>query len=167
LRSKGKPAHRRMWHKPARDGDTAVGLRRVWAPAAHAPAAREDLALLRRMAVPLAAYLLLAPTLHPWYVMLLLPFLPLLPAGDGSPDRNSRLMWAAIYGSWTVSLSYLLYLTRALADAYYAVVAVEFLPLYALLIWAVWPRRETAAEGDGGHKASDAVPPEHAPGALL
>ena len=35
----------------------------------------DDLTLLRRAAVPIAAYLLLTPTLHPWYVLLLLPFL--------------------------------------------------------------------------------------------
>jgi hypothetical protein len=111
----------------------------------------DDLTLLRRMAVPLAAYLLLAPTLHPWYVTLVIPLLPLLPSATGNDDPATRLMWAALYGSWAVSLSYLLYLSQAYADAYPAVLLAEYLPLYALLIWAAWPRLSPGrgVKGDG------------------
>ena len=54
----------------------------------------DDLALLRLAAVPIGVYLLLAPTVHPWYVALILPLLPFLPAenrvGDREPSESVR-----------------------------------------------------------------------------
>lgn len=106
---------------------------------------RDDLALLRLMVIPLSAYLLLATTIHPWYVTLLLPLLPFLASSPDGPARGTRLLWAWLTFAWAVSLSYLTYLDPANLRVYPIVVVVEYVPLYVLLIWSVWPART----GDG------------------
>jgi len=80
----------------------------------------------------LALHLMLAPTLHPWYVLWVLPFLPLLP----NP-------------AW-VSLSGLVFLAYWVLDGYRSagvwqeslwVRWVEYVPFYALLGLTWWRRR--------------------------
>lgn len=65
---------------------------------------------LRLMAVPLMAYLLLSPTVHPWYALLLLALVPFLPPAAG----ESRALWLTalpwIYLSGALVFSYLTYL---------------------------------------------------------
>ncbi|MEM8860552.1 MAG: hypothetical protein AAGD96_19690 [Chloroflexota bacterium] len=64
---------------------------------------------LRLMAIPLMAYLLLTPTVHPWYALILLPFLPFLAP---SQDEN-KYYWLItapwIYLSIALILSYMTY----------------------------------------------------------
>ena len=43
----------------------------------------DDLTLLRLAAIPLAAYLLLTTTVHPWYVVVVIPLFPFLPSAKG------------------------------------------------------------------------------------
>jgi hypothetical protein len=65
---------------------------------------------LRLMAVPLMAYILLTPTVHPWYLLLLLAFVPFL---SPTPDE-SLWRWLIVipwlYLSGALALSYLTYL---------------------------------------------------------
>lgn len=69
----------------------------------------------------LAALLLLSPTLHPWYLLWLLPF--------AAMRRNP----AFLYLSWAVSLSYaLMYPTPLLPRP--AVYAIEYVPFVLLLV---------------------------------
>lgn len=79
--------------------------------------------------IPLGAYLLLTPTLHPWYVTLLIPFLPLLP-------RQHRWPW--IYLSLAVVLSYVTYLNPNDLREYAWVRWVEYFPMYGLLTYGLF-----------------------------
>jgi hypothetical protein len=99
----------------------------------------DDLALLRMAAVPVAAYLLLATTIHPWYVTLLVPFMPFLTPKKGEATRLGRFLVPALYFTAAVSLSYTRYMDPANLREYEAVRLVEYLPVFLLLIWAAWP----------------------------
>ena len=115
----------------------------------------DDLALLQLTVVPLAAYLLLATTVHPWYVTLIIPLLPFLPprkggSGTVAPQatRTARFLLPWLYFSAAVSLSYLTYLDPANLREYDLVRLVEYVPLYLLLVWSAWPA-SSAADGPG------------------
>ena len=118
----------------------------------------DGLTLLRLATVPLAAYLLLTTTVHPWYVTLIIPLLPFLLAKKGGSttiDRplerpptapqaprtgvGRRLLLPWLYFSAAVSLSYLTYLDPANLREYDLVRLVEYVPLYLLLVWSAWP----------------------------
>jgi len=99
----------------------------------------DDLALLRLATVPLAAYLLLATTVHPWYVTLIIPLLPFLLPKKGEATRSGCFLLPWLYFSAAVSLSYLTYLDSANLREYDWVRLVEYVPLYLLLVWSAWP----------------------------
>ena len=96
-----------------------------------------DLALLRLSVVVLGAYLLLTTTVHPWYVTLIVPLSPFLPSR--LPEKTGRLLLPLLFFSAAVSLSYLTYLDPPEFREYALVRFVEYVPLYALLIWAARP----------------------------
>jgi hypothetical protein len=98
-----------------------------------------DLALLRLATVPLAAYLLLTTTVHPWYVTLIIPLLPFLLPQEGEAGRTSRFLPPLLYFSIAVPLSYITYLDPANLREYEFVRLVEYVPLYLLLVWSAWP----------------------------
>lgn len=89
--------------------------------------------------LPLGAYLLLSPTIHPWYVTIIMPFLVFLPAAQ---------RWPWIYLSLTVAFSYLTYLNPDDLREYTFVRWVEYIPVYVLLIWGLakylWGRKKIA-----------------------
>ena len=92
---------------------------------------------LRLMAVPLMAYVLLTPTLHPWYILILLAFIPFLP-----PFQNeSRWQWLLItpwlYLSGALIFSYLTYLDPLNFGEREWVRQLEWLPTLGLLGTAV------------------------------
>jgi alpha-1,6-mannosyltransferase len=95
-----------------------------------------NLALLRLAVIPLAAYLLLTTTVHPWYVAPVIPLLPFLGAKQGETTAWGRFLWAGLYFSIAVSLSYLTYWDLNNLREYRWVRLVEYLPLYLLLAWA-------------------------------
>jgi hypothetical protein len=107
---------------------------------------RDDLALLRLALAPVAAYLLLATTVHPWYVTLLVPLLPFLPSRPGRSSRAERFLAPGLFFPAAVALSYLTYLDPGNLREYALIRLLEYIPLYAALIWAGWP----ASEGAGG-----------------
>ena len=94
---------------------------------------------MRLAAIPLAAYLLLTTTVHPWYVTLIIPLLPFLTPRDQADGRISRYLLPGIYFSAAVGLSYLTYLDPAAPREYDLVRLTEYVPLYLMLIWAAWP----------------------------
>jgi alpha-1,6-mannosyltransferase len=98
----------------------------------------QSLALLRLAAIPLAAYLLLATTLHPWYVTLIIPLLPFLLPQKGEATTSGRFLWPWLYFSAAVLLSYLTCLDPANPREYHLIRHIEYIPLYLLLIWAAF-----------------------------
>lgn len=108
------------------------------------PRAADDLALLRLALVPLAAYLMLTTTVHPWYVAFIIPLLPFLLAKKGETTRTGRFLLPGLYFSAAVGLSYLTYLDPASLREYDLVRLVEYVPLYLLLAWAAWPASASA-----------------------
>ncbi len=84
----------------------AIMLIEVWR---RARTVDDPLGLLRLAAVPTAAYVLLTPVLHPWYVLMLLALvLFFTPArGESSTRWVDLLPWAWVTG--TVVFSYLTY----------------------------------------------------------
>lgn len=104
----------------------------------------DNLVLLRLAVIPISAYLLLTTTVHPWYVTLLLPLLPFMACGSLGPVRGTRFVWAWLYFAWVVSFSYLTYLGPVSLHASPLDLLLEYLPLYGLLIWSVWPSKARA-----------------------
>ena len=104
----------------------------------------DAVALLRLALIPLAAYLLLTTTVHPWYVTLILPLLPFLLPREGETPRIGRCLVPGITFSAVVALSYLTYLDPANPREVNLVRFVEYVPLYLLLIWAAWPAKPGA-----------------------
>lgn len=101
--------------------------------------AKRTLSLLRLTVIPVGAYLLLTTTVHPWYVTLILPFIPFLLPGETEAHAIERFAWPWLYFSWAAGLSYLTYLDTSEFHEYPLVRQVEYIPLYLLLIWAIWP----------------------------
>ena len=95
---------------------------------------RDDLrTTLRWLAVPLGGYLLLTTTVHPWYLLALLPFLPLLTPGR---DESTRVwLWTLpwLWLSGALALSYVAYLDPANLREYELVRQLEWLPALLLL----------------------------------
>jgi hypothetical protein len=108
----------------------------------------DDLPLLRLALVPLVAYLLLATTVHPWYVTLLIPLLPFLPPRPGRSSRAERFLVPGLSFPAAVALSYLTYLEPDHLREHTLIRLLEYIPLYAGLIWAAWPA-SGGADGTG------------------
>jgi hypothetical protein len=104
----------------------------------------DDLTLMRLAMVPLAGYLLLTTTVHPWYVTLVIPLLPFLLPRKGEATRAGRFLWPWLYFSAAVTLSYLTYLDPANLREYDRVRLIEYVPLILLLLWAAWSARGDA-----------------------
>lgn len=95
---------------------------------------------LRWLAAPLAGYLLLSATVHPWYLLVILPFLPFLtPARDEPP---AVWLWALpwLWLSGALALSYLTYLDPANLREFEWVRRLEWLPAVLLLVYATLRR---------------------------
>ena len=102
---------------------------------AHSPSPRP---LLRLMAVPFMAYILSSTTVHPWYLLILLAFLPFLPP----LITERRWLWLKmvpwIYLSWAISLSYWTYINPLDLREFKWVRNTEWRPtLVFLAIWLV------------------------------
>ncbi len=79
----------------------------VWVRASRTVAVRPA---LRLMAIPFMAHILLATTVHPWYLMATLAFLPFLTPTSDESSRRWLLLIPWLYLSWALALSYLTYL---------------------------------------------------------
>lgn len=109
---------------------------------------------LRLMAIPLIAYLILTPTVHPWYALILLIFLPFLaPAQD-----ENKYYWLItapwIYLSGTLIFSYLTYFDLTEFREVASVRNLEWIPTLALLgiaifTWLVVIMRERQSANAG------------------
>ena len=124
-----------VWHCGGRSGLGRGASWRAQLPVATPP----SVVLLRAALVPLGAYLLLTTTVHPWYVTLIVPLLPFLVPRPATEGRCVRYLVAGLYFSCAVTLSYLTYLDPANLREYDSIRLAEYVPVYALLIWAWWP----------------------------
>ena len=101
-------------------------------------------ATLRWMAVTLAGYLLLAATVHPWYLLALMPFLPLLTPGS---DESGRVwLWPLpwLWLSGALVFSYITYTDPANLRELEWVRQWEWLPTLGLLSIALfWWAKES------------------------
>lgn len=102
--------------------------------------------LLRLCLLALGSYLLLTPTVHPWYLTALVVFIPLAVAGDkaGQPDWWPGLPW--LWFSYAVVWSYLTYVTTFREFAF--VRNLEYIPTLVLLALSLSPLRRARARGD-------------------
>jgi hypothetical protein len=95
-----------------------------------------DRSLVRISLLPLGTYLLLSPTVHPWYLTWLIPFLPFFIPGEDDSPKLWHWLVPIIYFSLVVSLSYLAYVSQTVVKVPTWVLWMEYLPLYVGLIWA-------------------------------
>jgi hypothetical protein len=110
----------------------------IWLQARRRTALRPT---LRLMAVPFMAYLLLTPTVHPWYALTLLVFLPFLPPAADEPRRYWLAVAPWLCLSATLPLSYLTYLDPLDFRELEWVRQLEWLPALALLlVWMIYGR---------------------------
>lgn len=110
---------------------------------------RNNLYLLRLSLIPLGAYLLLTPTLHPWYVTLVIPFIPFFLNRKDEHISYQDFIWPGIYFSIAVVFSYTTYLDPENLREHTWVRLMEYIPLYLLLGWAIlryiWKRKNLSS----------------------
>lgn len=100
-------------------------------------------AFIRRLALPLALWLVLAPTVYPWYLTLTLALLPFFwPAADEAARRGPRsaprawlLPW--LYFTFFSAFTYLAYMGVSAPPALRGMQMAAYLPFWGLLVVAV------------------------------
>ena len=117
----------------------ALALILLWAWRA---ARREEWSrgLLRIMAVPFMAYALLTPTMHPWYLLALLAYLPFVAPGADETAARWRLLAPWLYLSVALIFSYLTYLDPNDFRELAWVRMLEWIPTLGLLVWVALTR---------------------------
>ncbi len=121
----------------------------VWTRARQAP----TLAALRLMAVPLMAFVLMSPTVHPWYMLMVVAWLPFLTPTTDEPDRRWLELVPWLYLSAALVFSYLTYRDPLRFTEVEWVRQLEWLPTLMLLgaiplIGRLWPAVERSAAGE-------------------
>jgi hypothetical protein len=100
-----------------------------------------DRTLLRWAALPFGMYLLLAPTVHPWYLTLLLALLPFFWPALGEGPAVRRWIWPWVYFMFFNAFTYLAYSGISAPDGLDLIRTAFYLPLWGLLVWAGWSNR--------------------------
>jgi len=100
-------------------------------------------AMLRLTAVPFIAYILLTPTLHPWYILILLALLPFLPPTASESGQRWWLAAPWLYLSGALIFSYLTYRDPLNFGELEWVRQLEWLPTLGLWATAVFMVRRT------------------------
>lgn len=95
-----------------------------------------NLGLLRLTVIPIGAYLLFTPTVHPWYVTLIVPFLPFLLPRRSETPLVERFVWPWLFFTMIVAVSYLSYIDPSNPREFAWVRRMEYLPFFGLLAWA-------------------------------
>ena len=122
---------------PDRWAKIIVAAAMVVVAAITAYRAREEIKLLenlRLMILPVGAYLLLTPTVHPWYALLLIVLLPFQARRSGEPFRQSLFLGLGLLLTATLPLSYLTYLDPDNFNELTCVPLVEWLPILVGLL---------------------------------
>ena len=95
--------------------------------------------LLRLAVIPLGVYIILTHTVHPWYLAIIIPFLPFLLPRTKEDTQISRFIYPWLYLSFALALSYITYFNPEDLREYQVVRLLEYLPFFALLAWAAGP----------------------------
>lgn len=121
--------------------DVAILAAVIWS-ARYRPRDLQD--LLRRSFVVLATILLVVPTLFPWYLVWVFPFMPLL---------GRRISWAFTLLTGLVALLYTFYI--GMMVLWWAPI-LEYVPFYSVLVWEfiLWKRRDKAERELAAHDQS-------------
>ncbi len=90
-------------------------------------------ATLRLTAVPLMAYLLLTPTVHPWYTLILLAFVPFLAPAKSEPRWPWWTVTPWLYLSGALIFSYITYYDPMNFSEYEWVHLLEWLPIILMI----------------------------------
>jgi hypothetical protein len=123
----------------------------VWLKARSAKTPRN---CLRLMTVPLMAYLLLTPTVHPWYLLLLLAFVPFLSPTSSESSWHWLAIFPWIYLSGALVLSYLTYLDPQDFRELEWVRNIEWWPVWILLV--IWIATMATSRHSKDHQISKA-----------
>lgn len=106
--------------------------------------ALSDLTFLQIAILPFGVYLLTSQTLYPWYLTLMLAFLPFFGgAGQDQPESKKLFTWAWLYLSISIFLTYLSFFKFPTMGEYILIQCIEYLPLYGILAWAGWSSRNS------------------------
>jgi hypothetical protein len=122
------------WDKPLAGSDPEIENGRM-----TDDRTRRTLGLLRLAVVPLGFFLIVTTTVHPWYVAMIIPFLPFLLSGKWDDLPLWRFIWPWVVFSCAVGLSYLTYVDPLEFHEFALVRRLEYIPFYLLLFWAAWP----------------------------
>ena len=96
-------------------------------------------AILRMMSLPFMACILLTTTVHPWYLLILLVFIPFLPPAPTESHWRWRAVAPWVYLSGAIMLSYVTYLNPLDLREYEWVRNAEWLPALGLLLgWVIF-----------------------------
>lgn len=123
----------------------AVGL---WSWRGNPPTTMDnpqfDRNLLRYLQLPFWLFILLSPTIHPWYISLALVLIPLfwLARDEEFPAQKARLdrlivPW--VYFTLHLGLTYLAYSGVGAPGNLVWLQLAAYLPFWGLLIWGGWP----------------------------
>ena len=102
----------------------------------------EGIKFLRIAVLPFWVYILVAQTVYPWYLALILGFLPFFYSLNAQDQIAWRFIPAWLYLSITTNLTYLSHFKSPSPGEYILVQAIEYIPFYFLLGWASLPFRE-------------------------
>ena len=120
---------------------TLIVLGIVWLLARNA----STRTLLRLMIVPFAAYLLLTPTVHPWYALIVMTFVPFLAPAVG--EKNWLPTLPFLYLSAALIFSYITYRDPPDFREYEWVRQTEWIPtlllLTTVLLHYAWQQKES------------------------
>lgn len=88
---------------------------------------------LRLMSMPLMGYVLLSTTVHPWYLLIMVAFLPFLAPAQSESDWGWLAVMPWLYLSWAITLSYWTYINPLDLREFVWVRRMEWIPTLILL----------------------------------
>ena len=94
--------------------------------------------LIRWAALPFGLYLVLAPTVHPWYLTLVLVLLPFFWPAPGEDGRTRRWIWPWVYFTLFEGFTYLAYSGVTRPPGLQLIQTAGYMPLWGLLAYAAW-----------------------------
>jgi alpha-1,6-mannosyltransferase len=100
---------------------------------------RNDRTLVRWTIIPFGLYLIFTPTVHPWYLALVLSMLPYCWPGDGEDEQVRRWIWPWIYFMFFEAFTYLAYSGVQRPGSLNWIQTIAYLPFWILLVRAALP----------------------------